>query len=458
MIDRIFIAVLLLSVSGFVFCVIFLPLGNWGYRLTSAKTMETVNTVALFVFVVPLYFVLSILDGSENAFSHYEILLFQDGDSYERIAGFARRCPLVNYLSSLWLLGTIGFLAYYIWKYASFSKAMAVGRFEISGSVWAEKFEELKREKDVPDVRIEGSCRVSAPCTFGIKGRTILVPAGMINSFREEEIDFILQHEFYHVIHRDLLKKLLLLLLSSAHWFNPLFHLLRNSLSNWQEAANDEEVTKSFDESEKTKYKDLIVKVMEIEKRQDKKNVCLVRFTGNSMKNYKRRLLKVEGKDKMATIWGKAVVASVTVVSVLSGTIVAKAADAPVNQMFSKNVAVVESGMIEEVNEIEMLSIEGQDVRSTDSTKGFVEIDLHNTANTTYEIIYYGSEAAFAVRNDPAAPQHLHDLVDIKLKEHTKFSDGSCKTTYYEGLKCASCGKIWKGDVIGETTLKKCPH
>ena len=147
MIDRIFIAVLLLSVSGFVFCVIFLPLGNWGYRLTSAKTMETVNTVALFVFVVPLYFVLSILDGSENAFSHYEILLFQDGDSYERIAGFARRCPLVNYLSSLWLLGTIGFLAYYIWKYASFSKAMAVGRFEISGSVWAEKFEELKREK-----------------------------------------------------------------------------------------------------------------------------------------------------------------------------------------------------------------------------------------------------------------------------------------------------------------------
>lgn len=67
MIERAFIVALLLSISGFVFCAIFLPFEKIAYKWTSARTMVYVNTVALFSFVTPLYFVISLRDGSEKA-------------------------------------------------------------------------------------------------------------------------------------------------------------------------------------------------------------------------------------------------------------------------------------------------------------------------------------------------------------------------------------------------------
>ena len=65
-IERAFIVALLLSISVFVFCAIFLPFEKIAYKWTSARTMVYVNTVALFSFVTPLYFVISLRDGSEN--------------------------------------------------------------------------------------------------------------------------------------------------------------------------------------------------------------------------------------------------------------------------------------------------------------------------------------------------------------------------------------------------------
>ena len=111
MIDRIFISVLLLSISGFVFCTVFLVLENLAYRLTSAKVMEKVNTIALFSFVVPLYLALSVFDGSESTFSNYETLVFQDGNDYDGVVAVVRSFPLVSWLGSLWLLGAVCFLS-----------------------------------------------------------------------------------------------------------------------------------------------------------------------------------------------------------------------------------------------------------------------------------------------------------------------------------------------------------
>lgn len=54
--------------------------------------------------------------------------------------------------------------------------------------------------------------------------------------------------------------------------------------------------------------------------------------------------------------------------------------------------------------------------------------------------------------------KHVHKYVDITIQEHKKNADGSCVTKYYEGQKCTSCGKVVKGDKIGEMSYKKCPH
>lgn len=150
--------------------------------------------------------------------------------------------------------------------------------------------------------------------------------------------------------------------------------------------------------------------------------------------------------------------ASATVISVLSGNVFAKAADVPVNQMLSKNAVVVEPGTIEKVDVIESMSLEEMEFENNCGIDGFVEVNLRNTADITYEIIYNDATMVLATGQEPVELEHFRDIVDIKLKEHQKFSDGSCKTTYYEGRECTICNTIWRGDVIKTITETKCPH
>ena len=64
-IERAFIMVILMSISGFVFCAIFLPFEKFASKIVSPKTMVHANTVALLSFVLPFYFAISIKDGTE---------------------------------------------------------------------------------------------------------------------------------------------------------------------------------------------------------------------------------------------------------------------------------------------------------------------------------------------------------------------------------------------------------
>ena len=109
MIERAFIVALLLSISGFVFCAIFLPFEKIAYKWTSARTMVYVNTVALFSFVTPLYFVISLRDGSEKAFIQSDLLIHQDISGYDGFIYNVRDQIHMEYLGTIWLIGVIGF-------------------------------------------------------------------------------------------------------------------------------------------------------------------------------------------------------------------------------------------------------------------------------------------------------------------------------------------------------------
>lgn len=54
-------------------------------------------------------------------------------------------------------------------------------------------------------------------------------------------------------------------------------------------------------------------------------------------------------KKERSGIWGKAAVVSAALFSLISGNVVAKAADTPIHQMFSKNVDIVKSSEIEQI-------------------------------------------------------------------------------------------------------------
>ena len=160
---------------------------------------------------------------------------------------------------------------------------------------------------------------------------------------------------------------------------------------------------------------------------------------------------------EMSGVRGKAVVVSAALLSLAFGNVVAKAADGPINQMFSKNVEVVNSADIEVIEGTDILFDDGAEDRHVGNGE-FVVFDLCDTADTTYEVIYNDTNTVSTAVQDTIDPQHIHHIIDVTIKEHKKQSDGSCITTYYEGGQCTSCGLTWKGDVIKETTYPKCPH
>ena len=459
-VNRVFICVLLLSISGFISSSIYLILEKNLYKLTSAKFMVFANTVVLFSFVIPFYYLVSIMDGSEESFIDYDLIVFEGQNEYNNVVASAREIfPYIDYIDNIWFIGVLVFIAMKILMYLYTVTRIKRTSFVIQSDVWASAFEKIMGKYTTQNVLLMGNSETTSPFTVGILHKYIVIPAIMINALDEEEIEFVLSHECYHTSQNDVGRKVLMIVLNCLNWFNPLFYFLKDNLSAWMEIACDEAVTERFDGRQKRKYAALIIKSLELENIRNKSHLYCVCYSGNNVKHYKRRIVEIMGEKKRNGLHGKVFVSALAVFSLTCSNVVAKAADIPVNMMFSNNVQVAKLGEFEEIQIDEMrtdLEFKG---KNPSDLGNFVKFDVRDTEDTTYEIIYNDNiKNKVEQMQNQIEPQHVHKIVDITLKEHKKNSDGSCKTTYYEGRKCTVCGAIWKGDVINVVTMAKCTH
>lgn len=437
-VNRIFVCVLLLSISGFISSSIYLILEKNLYKLTSAKFMVFTNTVVLFSFVIPFYYLFSIMDGSEGSFIDYDLIVFEGQNEYNNVVASARDIfPYIDYIDNIWFIGVLVFIAMKILMYLYTVTRIKRKSFVIQSDVWASAFEKIMGKYTTQNVLLMGNSETTSPFTVGILHKYIVIPAIMINALDEEEIEFVLSHECYHASQNDVGRKVLMIVLNCLNWFNPLFYFLKDNLSAWMEIACDEAVTERFDGRQKRKYAALIIKSLELENIRNKSHLYCVCYSGNNVKHYKRRIVEIMGEKKRNGLHGKVFVSALAVFSLTCSNVVAKAADIPVNMMFSNNVQVAKLGEFEEIQIDEMrtdLEFKG---KNPSDLGNFVKFDVRDTEDTTYEIIYNDNiKNKVEQMQNQIEPQHVHKIVDITLKEHKKNSDGSCKTTYYEGRKC----------------------
>ena len=163
-------------------------------------------------------------------------------------------------------------------------------------------------------------------------------------------------------------------------------------------------------------------------------------------------------RNQANSILGKVTVASVVMISMISGNVVAKAADIPVNQMFSRNAEVVVTEEMAVVESVDTFAEEDYQYIEYESTGEFVKLSVSDMESATYEVIYKDGTVEKLSKVPQSEERHAHKLVEVTLREHKKASDGSCTTTYYDGKQCSVCGATWKGDEIKVVTMKKCTH
>lgn len=94
-------------------------------------------------------------------------------------------------------------------------------------------------------IRIRTSAAISAPLSYGLLRPTVLLPAGT-DWQDEEQLTYILTHEYIHIRRGDLFWKLLLAGALCLHWFDPLVWAMYFCASRDLELACDEAVVRAL--------------------------------------------------------------------------------------------------------------------------------------------------------------------------------------------------------------------
>lgn len=456
-INRVFICILLLSISGCIASGIYLFLEKFLYQITSARFMVFINTVILFSFVIPFYYLISVIDSSESSFVNYDLVIFDGQSLYNNtVDSVLDVFPYIQYIDDIWFIGMIICIIGKIMMYLYTIKKVKQKSFIIQSDSWISAFEKVKNNCIKQNISLVGSYYTRTPYTIGIYQKYIVIPTIMINILDEEEIDFILRHEYYHASQNDVARKVFITILSCLNWFHPLFYLLKENLFTWMEIACDEVVVANFDKRQKKKYANLIIQSLELENTRNKSNFYQVCYNGNHIKSYKRRILEIMHEKKRKVFCGKVFVSALAVFSLTCSNIVAKAADIPINKLFSENISVVDGDETEFLFSPKEFETELVEHKIVEPEKNFEKVKCEMNENITYEFIFE-NKIVYVMEHD-IEPNHIHTIVDGVLKVHKKYSDGSCITTYYEGRQCTGCGATWKGDVIKTVTENPCMH
>lgn len=109
-------------------------------------------------------------------------------------------------------------------------------------------------------IRISYSSQVAVPMGIGLRQRIVLLPR---LDYTDEELYYILLHEFTHFANHDLYVKMGVDLLCIFFWWNPFVYLLRRNLDEVLELKCDLYATAAMDNMEKADYLSVIISSLE---------------------------------------------------------------------------------------------------------------------------------------------------------------------------------------------------
>lgn len=99
--------------------------------------------------------------------------------------------------------------------------------------------------------------KITSPVLAGLTKTKMYIPAG---HYSAEELQLIFSHELSHYRYHDLWYKLLLLCITTVHWFNPALYLMKREAEKDVENLRDGNVLKHCSQSEQRLYTQLLLK------------------------------------------------------------------------------------------------------------------------------------------------------------------------------------------------------
>lgn len=107
----------------------------------------------------------------------------------------------------------------------------------------------LKNKEKRPEIMKTSAVQI--PCCVGLFHKRILLPT---KEYSDEELYYILLHEYTHLKNNDVLTKLLINSICAIYWWNPLVYLLRKDMQQSLEIRCDGLVSKKMDSVSRSNY------------------------------------------------------------------------------------------------------------------------------------------------------------------------------------------------------------
>lgn len=141
------------------------------------------------------------------------------------------------------------------------------------------------------------SKQINTPCLCHLFKPKILIPINVAKSISDEEFKYIIMHELTHLKKKDMFLNLIITLLSTVYWFNPIllygFHKMRQDC----EFSCDSKVISYLDKNENIHYGNALIRVLELSGNSNR----LVGTTSLVMNSseIKRRILMISKYKKI---------------------------------------------------------------------------------------------------------------------------------------------------------------
>lgn len=158
-------------------------------------------------------------------------------------------------LAIIWGTVSILMIAYKVTQYFKFTKGIRKLNRKIPNQVIKCK---RKIEKELGGIQAEliWSPEIRVPMCTGIKKKMVILPDRL---YEEQELYYILKHEYTHLKNKDIHIKILVEAVIILFWWNPCFFLLRHNLSHVLELRCDLAVIGQENLREKAIYLNAII-------------------------------------------------------------------------------------------------------------------------------------------------------------------------------------------------------
>ncbi|WP_410772106.1 M56 family metallopeptidase [Fontibacillus sp. BL9] len=193
----------------------------------------------------------------------------------------------------------------------------------------------LSEHRLMRSIRIRQSDKIKSPLTYGIFRPVILMP-NSTDWNNDQQLPYVLMHEFVHIRRLDAITKLLLNTVLCIHWFNPLVWVMYMLANRDIELSCDETVVRSFGQTSKRAY---AMALISMEERKSKLNPLGNHFSKHAIEE---RIVAIMKMKKFSTAAALLATSLIICTATVFATAAEKPADPQLSPVSSSNANAIE--------------------------------------------------------------------------------------------------------------------